>query len=301
MEAKCFKSKCNKYFLSSSCAVAVRPVEVGFLTRKREEVGLQQTVVDKTVFERHIPHSPIPRDVKELALESGVCMDCTDPEHPGELKPVDGDVVCPKCGVVWAQAYSEDRIPFSDDSVSDGHSENNYSPEGNMDWSKGLGARETAGDIADALGGKGARKDPFYWKRAQSLRVKLTHPVIQTLLSYGSRFCENVGLHTNSEEDIRFGDRLGQRLRSFGVYVVVFDSKHNLLTAASAIFASFLRGMYPQKYENFRGKFPELSLDERFLDYYDQLVKSFPIDLLPELPSTSENGENNGSDGENHT
>lgn len=219
--------------------------------------------------------------LEELARESGRCLECGT-----RLVEKDADLVCPNpnCGIVWGEAYAENRIPFDESAVSDGHAENQYSPETNLDWSRGLGSKEDHGDIADVLGGKGARKDPMFWKRANNLRVTVTHPTIQSLLSFGSMFCENHGLHTEQEKDIRFADQLGVRLRCMGEYFVKYDAKHNLLVAASAVFAVTLRDLYPELYASHQGKFPELSLDPRYLDYYEALMNSFSYPLLPELP-----------------
>jgi hypothetical protein len=49
----------------------------------------------------------------------------------------------------------------------------------------------------------------------------LDHPLITTLLSYGSALCKEYGLHDETELGIEFADAFGHNLRKVGSFYMV--------------------------------------------------------------------------------
>jgi predicted RNA-binding Zn-ribbon protein involved in translation (DUF1610 family) len=233
-------------------------------------------------------HSKFPRDpvdVEELAREVGFCLECGDDlKHDEET----GEFVCQGCGLVWGSEPGRDeRIPFEDSSLASGHAESNFSPEGHLDWGKMLGQKMDRGIAADVLGG---RKDPLAWTRANHVRVPLTDPLIQKLLTEGRELCNKHDLHQhNNVNHIRFADQLGIYLRLVGKHYVQGMSKlhFDVKIIAQGVFCLLFRECYPAKYDGLRSrkdaaeKYPEFSLGFELLDYCEKLLNSCDPPKLP--------------------
>jgi hypothetical protein len=216
----------------------------------------------------------------QLSLEFGACMNCSKDEEVVRLQEREGDVVCPQCGLVYAENMVEDdRIPFSEDNVQSGHSESHYSPGGQLVFGAGNGARPRD-DVRVlfsvlARAPAGQKDLPLRVQHIRILISKRDHPVVESLLSFGSGFCKKHGLHSNLDEHTKFADELGRMLRRVGAYIAFRgESWGELERTGAAVFCLLFRRCYPTLYDKLRvdPNFWELGLSEELLGYYDNLI-----------------------------
>jgi hypothetical protein len=203
-----------------------------------------------------------------LVTESGFCLNCG-----GVVREHQGEVVCESCGQVWDENLEfEEGIPFETSSTEAGHSESHYSPSSQLAFGKAMGG-VLDGKTMFRILAKAPSGNTDLPLRACFIKIltsKTDHPVVSTLLSYGSALCYQYGFKSNNDSDQLFSNQLGRLLRKIGSYYVLRnDNQGELRRVCDAIFYIQFAGVHPNEAPRV---FTELGLTPELLRYVQNLL-----------------------------
>jgi len=222
---------------------------------------------------------PVPARLLDMMIgKPSRCLECG-----GSVEPKDGDMVCMNCGLVYGINYSDDRIPFGEYD-GDGHFEGCYNPVNNSDYGKALGTVVDTQLKAAVLAGPDG-PGPLEYFRAKNLRIKLDEKLVIDFLKIMNTFCKKHALSSKHDvAQIRFRDQLGLNLRYLAEYFLKYKAlNHDKWIVVAASFTGLLMDLYPERHRALMGKSPELSLDPAIISYYEILLRSLQVPLLPSL------------------
>jgi hypothetical protein len=102
----------------------------------------------------------------------------------------------------------EEGIPFETSSTEAGHSESHYSPSSQLAFGKAMGTVLDGKAFFKILAKapEGHHDLPLRACFIRILSSKTDHPVISTLLSYGSALCYQYGFKSNIDSDQVFSN-----------------------------------------------------------------------------------------------
>lgn len=218
----------------------------------------------------------------------GICYECGEPLTHSE----EGFLACTSCGREYNDGGEiESRIPISEESSADGHSESHWSPQSMIAFAKGLGTNDRITNpamcrIIAATSHDGHAVCPSCQKelpselglRATQTRIltnKVDHPDIQNMLSFASRLCNDYGMHNRSLSSVVFAEDLGRWVRALGTTCILRnDPSENRRNLVRATFYMLFNQYFPGQADKIHA---ELKLKSEDVDYVEFLIKQYRL------------------------
>jgi len=186
----------------------------------------------------------------------------------------DEEYACCGCGAVWSDnvALEDARIPIEEGNITSAHAEGNYSPGSELAFGHGLGAPPDGKGLFRILAqGKNGPTDlPLRAMQIRLITKRYDHPTTETFLSYGSKFMNDYGMHTNDEENVVFANLLGKQLRKIAAFCVV-RGERNLdgRRIAAAVFYNLFVQKNPEEAQKL---FEEMNLSPELTRYVETML-----------------------------
>src|SRR5271157_2748860 len=205
----------------------------------------------------------------QFCEDTRICLDCG-----ASIILQDDELCCSRCGRVWSEAVSveDDRIPLEEGNVGKAHAEANYSPGSELAFGHGLGAGLDGRGLFRILAqGKNGPTDlPLRAMQIRLITKRYDHPTTETFLSYGSKFMNDYGMHTNDEENVVFANLLGKQLRKIAAFCVV-RGERNLdgRRIAAAVFYNLFVQKNPAEAQKL---FEEMNLTPELTRYVETML-----------------------------